>query len=101
VVSHLARLTAEQTNALRHDGYLVVPAVLHPAAIATMRARLDCVVRQTVPVLLSGPPPDGVEAGVVHADLDAGEPDFAVCHQHPIVADAAAAVHGGRWGSAS
>jgi Phytanoyl-CoA dioxygenase (PhyH) len=97
VVTNRAGLAAEQTNALRQNGYLVIPAVLDPAAIATMRARLEREVSQAVPVLLAGSPPDGVEVGVVHADLAVGEPDFALCHRDPIVAVAADAMIGGPW----
>ena len=88
------RLTAREREALDRDGYLVVPALLDEPVLRPVRARLEDLVQQTI-VAWDADPDAGIAAEwVVYVGLDRADPDFAPLHQHPLVADAAAAVLG-------
>lgn len=90
------RLAPEQRRSLRQDGYLLVPALLDRADLARITARLDEHVRQTVATWADNPALDTSEACVVtRFGLD--DPGLAACAQHPLLADAAAAVLADCW----
>jgi hypothetical protein len=74
----------------------VVRSQLDPAVLARIKIRLAELVRQTVAAWADDPSLDTTEACVV-AEFDAADPGFAPCHQHPLLADAAAAVLGDSW----
>jgi ectoine hydroxylase-related dioxygenase (phytanoyl-CoA dioxygenase family) len=98
VVSRRARLlTAGQRESLQRDGYLLVPSLLDETVLAPMRARLDELVHQTLVAWDASPGQDVEERGVVHAKLGLSDPDFAPCREHPLLAEAAAAVLGPAW----
>jgi hypothetical protein len=94
---HQGGLTVTQVRGLRLHGFLVIDDLLGSADVQRVQARLEPIVQAAVPMVLSGPPLDGVEAGVVSADLDADDPVLAVLHEHSVVVDAASAVLGDRW----
>jgi ectoine hydroxylase-related dioxygenase (phytanoyl-CoA dioxygenase family) len=58
---------------------------------------LDELVRQTVAAWAADPEQKIVEPGVVRVKLGADDRDFASCHEHPLLADAATAVLGPEW----
>lgn len=91
------RLDERQRESLDRDGYLLVPSLLDKTVIGRMRSRLEKLVRQSVAAWDADPSPDIVEPGVVHAKLGLADPDFAPCHEHPLLADAATAVLGQDW----
>jgi len=91
------RLDERQRESLDRDGYLLVPSLLDETVTGRMRSRLEELVRKTVAAWEAGPSPDIVEPGVVHAKLGLADPDFASCHEHPLLADAAKAVLGQDW----
>jgi len=62
-----------------------------------MRARLDELVHQTLVAWDANPGQDVEERGVVNAALRPSDPDFAPCREHPLLAQAAAAVLGPDW----
>jgi len=98
VVSRRAGLlTAEQRESLERDGYLLVPSLLDEIVLAPMRARLDELVYQTLVAWDANPGQDVEERGVVDATLGLSDPDFAPCREHPLLAEAAAAVLGPDW----
>ena len=90
-------LTAEQRESLERDGYLLVPSLLDEIVLAPMRARLDELVYQTLVAWDANPGQDVEERGVVDATLGLSDPDFAPCREHPLLAEAAAAVLGPDW----
>lgn len=79
------------------DGYLLVPSLLDETTLGQIRSRLDELVRQTVAAWDADPDPDIPEPGVVRVKLSADDRDFAPCHEHPLLADAATAVLGQEW----
>jgi hypothetical protein len=97
VVSRRAGLlSAGQRESLERDGYLLVPSLLGESVLAPMRARLDELVYQTL--VAWDADPQGVEdRGVVDAALGLPDPGFAPCREHPLLAEAAAAVFGPDW----
>ena len=98
VVSRRAGLlTAGQRESLERDGYLLVPSLLDEIVLAPMRARLDELVHQTLVAWDANPGQDVEERGVVNAALRPSDPDFAPCREHPLLAQAAAAVLGPDW----
>jgi phytanoyl-CoA dioxygenase PhyH len=90
-------LTAERRESLERDGYLLVSSLLDETVLAPVRARLDEMVHQTLVAWDAGPGQDVEERGVVHATLGLSDPDFAPCREHPLLAEAAAAVLGPDW----
>jgi len=62
-----------------------------------MRSRLDGLVCQTVAAWDDHPEQATPEPGVVRAKLGANDRDFAPCHDHPLLADAATTVLGPDW----
>jgi len=90
-------LTAEQRESLERDGYLLVPSLLDEIVLAPMRARLDELVYQTLVAWDANPGQDVEDRGVVDATLGLSDPDFAPCREHPLLAEAAAAVLGPDW----
>ena len=98
VVSRQAGLfSAGQPESLERDGYLLVPSLLGESVLAPMRARLDQLVDQTLVAWDANPGQEVEERGVVHATLGLSDPGFAPCHEHPLLAEAAAAVLGPDW----
>jgi ectoine hydroxylase-related dioxygenase (phytanoyl-CoA dioxygenase family) len=95
-VAARAQLTARQRRFLVEQGYLVVRALLDETVLATVRGRLEEVVRQRVAAWADEPSLDTTEACVM-ANFDLADPDFAPCHQHPLLADAATTVLGDAW----
>jgi hypothetical protein len=91
-----AKLSARQRRFLLGQGYLVVRSQLAPAVLTPIRDRLEELVRQTVAAWAGDPSLDTTEACVT-ATFGAADPRFAPCHQHPLLADAAALVLGGPW----
>jgi hypothetical protein len=90
------KLSLRQRRFLLDQGYLVLRSRLDPAVLERIRGRLEQVVRQTVAAWADDPGLDTTEACVV-ADFDVADPDFAPCHQHPLLADAATLVLGSVW----
>jgi len=95
-VAARAALTSRQRRFLLDQGYLVVRSLLDEAALARARERLAGVVRRTVAAWAEDPALDTTEA-CVEAEFDLADPDFARCHQHPLLADAADLVFAGPW----
>ena len=91
-----ARLTARQRRFLLDQGYLVVGPLLDRAVLARITDRLQGLVRRTVAAWADEPSLDTHE-GCVMANFDVTDPDFAPCHQHPLLADAATVVLGDPW----
>jgi hypothetical protein len=89
-------LSAGQRESLERDGYLLVPSLLGESVLAPMCARLDELVYQTL-VAWDADPQDVEEPGVVDAALGLADPAFAPCREHPLLAEAAAAVLGPDW----
>jgi Phytanoyl-CoA dioxygenase (PhyH) len=96
-VEGITRLTARQRDALECDGCLLVRSLLGKAVVGRMRSRLMELVTQTVEAWDADPAAPVEEGGVVHAMLDLADPDYAPCHEHPLLADAATAVLGPGW----
>jgi ectoine hydroxylase-related dioxygenase (phytanoyl-CoA dioxygenase family) len=88
------RLTARERESLDRDGYLVAPALLDESVIAPMRARLEDLIHDTIVAWDADPDAGNAQEWVVEADLDPTDPDLAPLHEHPLVADAVAAVLG-------
>jgi len=95
-VAARAQLSSRQRRFLQDQGYLVVRSLLDQAVLTRIRDRLQELVRQTVAAWADEPSLDTTE-GCVVAEFDVTDPDFAPCHQHPLLADAATAVLGARW----
>lgn len=93
----VGQLSAQQRESLERDGYLMVPSLLAETVIARLAGRLSELVRQTVAAWDAGPSPQIVERGVVRARLGLADPEFAPCRDHPLLAEAAAAVLGPDW----
>jgi ectoine hydroxylase-related dioxygenase (phytanoyl-CoA dioxygenase family) len=74
-----------------------VPSLLDQAVLGRLRSRLDELVRQTVAAWDDNQGQETPEPGVVGVKLDADDRDFAPCHDHPLLADAATAVLGPDW----
>ena len=91
-----ARLTARQRRFLLDQGYLVVSSLLDRAVLARITNRLQGLVRQTIAAWAEEPSLDTSE-GCVMASFDVADLDFAPCHQHPLLADAATVVLGDPW----
>jgi Phytanoyl-CoA dioxygenase (PhyH) len=91
-----ARLTARQRRSLLDQGYLVVSSLLDRAVLARITDRLQGLVRQTIAAWAEEPSLDTSE-GCVMASFDVADLDFAPCHQHPLLADAATVVLGDPW----
>jgi ectoine hydroxylase-related dioxygenase (phytanoyl-CoA dioxygenase family) len=91
-----AQLSARQRRFLWDQGYLVVRSLLDQAVLTSIRDRLEELVRQTVAAWADEPSLDTTE-GCVVANFDPADPCFAPCHQHPLLADAAATVLGDPW----
>jgi ectoine hydroxylase-related dioxygenase (phytanoyl-CoA dioxygenase family) len=91
-----ARLTPRQRRFLQDQGYLVVRSLLDPADLARISGRLEELVRQMVAAWADEPSLD-TDEGCVVAGFDVADPDFAPCHQHPLLADAATLVLGDPW----
>jgi ectoine hydroxylase-related dioxygenase (phytanoyl-CoA dioxygenase family) len=91
------QLSAQQRRSLERDGYLLVPSLLDKTVIAPMASRLSELVRQTVAAWDADSALDIAEPGVVHAKLGLADPDFALCCDHPLLAQAATAVLGPDW----
>ncbi|MGH3150673.1 MAG: phytanoyl-CoA dioxygenase family protein [Streptosporangiaceae bacterium] len=90
-------LSAMEGASLRRDGYLLVPSLLDQMVLARIRRRLDEPVRQAIAAWQADPVQDTVEPGVVRVRLDLADADFAACHEHPLLADAATTVLGTGW----
>jgi hypothetical protein len=90
------RLTPRQRQSLTDDGYLLVPSLLDPADLAPIAARLAGHVRQTVATWAEDPSLD-THGGAVTTRFDLDDPGLAPCCQHPLLADAAAAVLADGW----
>lgn len=91
------RLNAAEQASLKRDGYLLVPSLLDEGALVRIRHRLDELVHQTIAAWQAGRVQDIAEPGVIRARLDLTDADFAPCHEHPLLADAATAVLGPGW----
>jgi len=85
-------LTAGQRESLERDGYLLVPSLLDETVLTPMRARLDELVYQALVAWDANPGQAVEERGVVDAALGLSDPDFAPCREHPLLAEAAAAI---------
>jgi Phytanoyl-CoA dioxygenase (PhyH) len=90
-------LTAGQRESLEREGYLLVPSLLDELVLAPMRTQLDELVYQTLVAWDANPGQDVEERGVVHATPGLSDPGFAPCREHPLLADAAAAMLGPDW----
>jgi hypothetical protein len=95
-VAARARLTPRQRRFLQDQGYLVLRPLLDQADLARIRGRLEELVRQTVAAWADEPSLD-TDEGCVVASFDVADPDFAPCHRHPLLADAAILVLGDPW----
>ena len=88
------RLTARERESLDRDGYLVVPALLDEPVIGPIRTRLEALVHQKI-VAWDADTDAGIAAAwEVNASLGLADPDFAPLREHPLVADAVAALLG-------
>jgi ectoine hydroxylase-related dioxygenase (phytanoyl-CoA dioxygenase family) len=96
VLGVAAKLNARQRRFLQEQGYLVVRSLLDQAVLARIRDRLEGLVRHTVAAWADEPSLD-TTYGCVLAEFDVADPDFAPCHEHPLLADAAATVLGEPW----
>jgi len=92
----MAQLSSRQRRFLQDQGYLVVRSLLDQAVLTRIGERLQELVRQTVAAWADEPSLDTTE-GCVVAEFDVTRPDFAPCHEHPLLADAATTVLGDRW----
>jgi hypothetical protein len=90
------RLTPRQRQALRQEGYLLVPALLGGGELARITARLTEHVRDTISAWAENPALDTHNACVV-TQFDSDDPGLVPCHRHPLLADAAASVLGEGW----
>jgi ectoine hydroxylase-related dioxygenase (phytanoyl-CoA dioxygenase family) len=90
------RLTPQQRQSFKDDGYLLVPSLLDPADLAPIAARLADHVRQTVATWAEDPSLD-THGGAVITRFGLADPGLAPCYQHPLVSDAAAAVLADGW----
>jgi ectoine hydroxylase-related dioxygenase (phytanoyl-CoA dioxygenase family) len=90
-------LTAGQRESLERDGYLLVSSLLDDITLVPMRARLDELVQQTLEAWDANPGEHVEKRGVVHATPGPSDPDFAPCREHPLLAEAAAAMLGPHW----
>lgn len=90
-------LTAAQRDALKRDGYLLITSLLSEQVLARIRHRLNHLVRQAITAWQADPAKDIAEPGVVRIRLDLADGDFAPCHEHPLLADAATTVLGAGW----
>jgi Phytanoyl-CoA dioxygenase (PhyH) len=91
-----AQLTARQRRFLIDQGYLVARSRLDQAVLARIAVRLHELVRQKVAAWADEPGLD-TDEGCAVASFDVADPDFAPCHQHPLLAGAATAVLGDPW----
>ena len=91
-----AQLTGRQRRFLIDQGYLVARSRLDQAVLARIAGRLHELVRQKVAAWADEPGLD-TDEGCVVASFDVADPDFAPCHQHPLLAGAATAVLGDPW----
>jgi hypothetical protein len=83
--------------ASRWRRYSCTASLLDKAVLARLRRRLGELVHQTVAAWDANPDQKIAEPGVVRVKLDAGDRDFAPCHEHQLLADAATAVLGPDW----
>jgi hypothetical protein len=90
-------LTGPEWESLERGGYLVVPSLLDETVLRRLRSGLEKLVRQTVAAWDADPDLEIAEPGVVRVKLDAHDSDFASCHEHPLLVDAATAVLGQEW----
>ena len=90
-------LTVTDRDSLERDGYLLVPSLLDQAVLGRLRSHLDELVHQTVAAWDDDPEQATPEPGVVRVKLGADDRDFAPCHDHPLLADAATAVLRPDW----
>jgi ectoine hydroxylase-related dioxygenase (phytanoyl-CoA dioxygenase family) len=90
-------LTVLERDSLQRDGYLVVPSLLDQVVTGAMRSRLDELVRQAVASWDADPRQKITEPGVARVKLDVADRQYAPCHEHPLVAEAATAVLGPDW----
>jgi ectoine hydroxylase-related dioxygenase (phytanoyl-CoA dioxygenase family) len=95
-VAARAQLSSRQRRFLQDQGYLVLRSLLDQAVLTQIRDRLQEVVRQTVAAWADEPGLDTTE-GCVVAEFGVTDPGLVPCHQHPLLADAATIVLGGRW----
>jgi ectoine hydroxylase-related dioxygenase (phytanoyl-CoA dioxygenase family) len=90
-------LTLAERDSLDRDGYLLVPSLMDKAVLARLRSRLGELVREAVAAWEANPEQKIAEPGVVRVKLGAGDRDFAPCHEHRLLAEAATAVLGPDW----
>jgi ectoine hydroxylase-related dioxygenase (phytanoyl-CoA dioxygenase family) len=93
-------LSGQQRRSLERDGYLMVPSLLEETVLERITNRLEELVSRAVAAWAADPglahaAPEG--GGVVGAELELADPDFAPCCEHPLVAEAATAVLGPSW----
>lgn len=93
-------LNGQQRRSLERDGYLMVPSLLEETVLERITKRLEELVSRAVAAWAADPgladaAPEG--NGVVGAQLELADPDFAPCGEHPLVAEAATAVLGPYW----
>jgi ectoine hydroxylase-related dioxygenase (phytanoyl-CoA dioxygenase family) len=94
------RLSAQQRESLERDGYLLVSSLLDETILVRIASRLEELVRQTVAAWAADPGRAVAEVeggGVVRAKVELADRDFALCCEHPLVAEAATAVLGHDW----
>lgn len=91
------QLTSQQRGSLERDGYLLVPSLMDETVLARMARRLEDLIHQIIAAWEADPSPDMAEPGVVRAKLDPADLDFGPCWDHPLLAQAAAAVLGQDW----
>jgi ectoine hydroxylase-related dioxygenase (phytanoyl-CoA dioxygenase family) len=90
------RLTLRQRRSLTADGYLLVRSLLGGADLTRIAARMADHVRQTVATWAEDPGLD-THDGCVMTRFELDDPGLAPCSQHPLLADAAAAVLADGW----
>jgi Phytanoyl-CoA dioxygenase (PhyH) len=90
-------LTTTERASLKRDGYLLVPSLLDERALVQICHRLDELVSQAIAAWQAGRVQDIAERGVVHAQLDLTDADFAPCHENRLLADAATTVLDAGW----